>query len=152
MVKGFDLEGLEYEDFARVSHFATEKVWGEEDVRQRVKFLRWPKVGNEVSIVVSRVIETDDTNVTTKDGKSFSVALSGVDYAVYVEDTSKKFHEQVTRLNIPTWEVVGKLRRILNQRIENGKSMWGWTLTIKHVREGKQGEKRQDNYELVEED
>lgn len=129
---------------------SAERVWGEDDLGG-IEFLRWPKVGQEVTTIVSSVIETKDTVVKPREGEPFSIALSGVDYALYIEDSSKELSDRVTRLTIPTWEVVGKLKSILRKRKKEGKSLWGWTVTIKHIREGKQGVK-QENYEVIEQD
>lgn len=130
----------------------TQRDWDDDDF-EGIEYLTWPKVGKEASLMVNRVFETKDTKITSnKTGKVIDLALSGVDYSVYIEDNSKIFSEKVRHMNIGAWEVLGKLKKILRERKAAGKDLYGWKLTIKHLKEGRATGEKQENYELIEED
>lgn len=128
------------------------EVMGEEDFESG--YIPHPKVGEEIEIDVLKTYKDKNVRAKTKEGKAFSSALSSVDYKFTVELSNGK------KYSPSAWEVWGKIRAILKQRIKDGKFDKDKKefnppvkLRIKHAEDGFKKTKSKDakpNYEVEE--
>jgi hypothetical protein len=90
------------------------------------KFIKSPKVGEEVEFTLKKIVKSKNINAIDKDGKKFKTNLTSVDYKiVYVSE----FDEE---LSIHSWEAVGKINAICKKL----KKIEGVRLRVKHIRDG----------------
>lgn len=101
------------------------------------KYIKNPDVGEDMEFTTAKIFKSTDTDATTKEGKKFSTALSGVDYKmVYLTAKEEEYAPSA-------WEVVGKLNAICRKL----KKIPGIDIKIKHIKDGRI-EKDGDSYEV----
>ena len=102
------------------------------------QYVKNPKVGESVTLEIAKVFRDKNTKAKTKEGRTFSTALSGVDYRYTLETVDGK------KYSPPAWEIWGKIRALmLQEKKKNIKVM------IKHVRDGNKAKDGKENYEVT---
>jgi hypothetical protein len=101
------------------------------------KFIKSPKVGEDVEFVLKKIQKNRDVDATDKDGKKFKVNLTSVDYKIdYISTDGEAFSPK-------SWEVVGKINGICKKL----KKIDGVKLKVAHIKDGMKN-KEGDNYEV----
>lgn len=108
---------------------------GLDDLQQ--KFIKAPKVGEEVILDIDKVFKDKKIEGKTKEGKPFKAALTGTDYKFLIQTKTGEY------FGVTKWEVWSKIRELMvaekNVRIK---------VSIKHTRDGFQANDDKDNYEV----
>lgn len=101
------------------------------------KYIKNPDVGDSIEFTTAKISKSFDIDATTKEGKKFSTALSGVDYKmVYMTANDEEYSPSA-------WEVVGKLNAICRKL----KKIPGIEIKVKHLKDGRVV-KEGDSYEV----
>jgi len=99
------------------------------------KYIKSPKVGEEVEFVLKKIQKNRDIDATDKDGKKFKTNLTSVDYKIdYISSEDEAFSPK-------SWEVVGKMNAICKKL----KKIEGVELKVSHIKDGMVN-KDGDNY------
>lgn len=114
-------------------------------------YIPHPKVDEEIELSILKTYKDKNVKAKTKDGKPFSTALSGVEFKYTIEtDNNKKYSPS-------SWEVWGKIRAILKEKVKEGKFnkekkefVPPVKVRVKHVRDGMKHKDKEPNY-VVEE-
>lgn len=101
-------------------------------------WIKHPKVGEEIDLDIMKVYKDTNIKARTKEGKSFTTALSGVDFKYTIETKDGK------KYSPGSWEVWNKIRDI----IQKEKKM-EVKVKIKHIRDGQAEKDAGDNYEVT---
>jgi len=102
------------------------------------KYIKSPKVGEEVEFVLKKIQKNRDIDATDKDGKKFKTNLTSVDYKIdYISSEDEAFSPK-------SWEVVGKVNGICKKL----KKIEGIELKVSHIKDGMVN-KDGDNYKVA---
>lgn len=127
--------GEETEDTVVIGNSGTDEELSLDDLGK--KFIKNPKVGEEVEFILKKIIKSKNIDATTKDGKSFKTNLTSVDYKIiYLTDQNEEFCSKA-------WEVIGKVNGICKKL----NKIDGVKLNIKHIKDGMK-EKDGDSYSV----
>jgi len=90
------------------------------------KYIKNPKVGEEVEFTINKVVKSKDIEAVDKKGKKFKTNLTSVDYKIIYKTTNDE------EFAPKAWEVVGKINAILKKL----KQMKGVKIKVKHIEDG----------------
>ena len=101
------------------------------------KWMKNTKVGEEVTLDIVKMYKDTNVNAKTKEGRTFSTALSSVDFK-YTFET-----KDGSRYSPTSWEVVTKIQQIMKdeKKVEV-------KIIVKHTRDGNATKDKQENYEV----
>ena len=110
-----------------------------------------PKVGEEIELEILKAYKDKNIKAKTSEGKSFTTNLSSVDFKYTIETANGK------KYSPSSWEVWGKIRAVLKQKIKDKKFDEKTKefnppvrVRVKHVRDGMKERDGKENYTVEE--
>jgi hypothetical protein len=103
------------------------------------KFIKNPRVGESVVLPIAKIVVNKNVKFKSKDGVQINKSLSGVNFNWEILTTDGRTY------TMNQWECVGRLKEICKQL---GKTK-GFTISIKHLKDGKLGVKGGNNYDVT---